>query len=113
MKKRTKIILILVLAIFLIMATTFGGVKVFKKSDLYAVSCGWPLHFIVQDQGWRDPPYPYRVPCPACPLENPTKFYWERFIFDIVFFYLLIQALLYSGNTIAKKIRRKKHHIRT
>ena len=95
MKKRTKIIFVFILAVFLTIATTFGGVKVFEKSDLYTVSCGWPSRFIVQDQGWRDPPYPHRVPCPASPIESPTKFYRERFIFDIAFFYLLILALYY------------------
>ena len=103
MKKRMKIILVFILAVFLTMATTFGGVKVFKKSDLYAVSCGWPSSFIVQDQSWRDPPYPYRTPCPASPLESPTKFYWERLVFDVAFFYLLILVLYYYYQPDHKK----------
>lgn len=93
MKKIIKNILIFIFAIFITISTTFGGVEVFKKSDLYAISCGWPSSFIVQDQGWRDPPYPWKVPCFASPLESPIKFYWERFVFDVAFFYLLILAV--------------------
>jgi len=110
MKKRMKVILIFVFAIFITTLTTFGGVEVFKKSDLYAVSCGWPSSFIVQDQGWRDPPYPWTVPCFASPLESSTKFYWERFIFDVAFFYLLTLALFHGSSLIAKKYREEKRH---
>ena len=90
-----KIVIVLVLAGFFTIATTFSIVEVFKKSDLYSISCGWPLSFIVQDQGWRDPPYPWRVPCTIISLESPTEFYWERFIFDVAFFYLLILVVYY------------------
>jgi len=96
MKKRIKIIFIFILAVFFTMAIiTFRGVEVFKKSDLNAVSCGWPLNFITQDQSWRDPPYPWTVPCFASPLESPTKLYWGYFIFDVAFFYLLMLAAYY------------------
>lgn len=88
-------VLFLVLAVFMMMLPTFGGVEVFKKSDLNAVSCGWPLPFVTQDQSWRDPPYPYKVPCFDSPLENPTEFYWKRLVFDISFFYLFILVAYY------------------
>ncbi|MCK5023642.1 MAG: hypothetical protein KAS04_05690 [Candidatus Aenigmarchaeota archaeon] len=101
-------VLLFVLAIFFTISTTFGGVKVFKKSDLDAISCGWPLSFITQNQNWRDPPYPWTVPRFASPLESPTKFYWERFVVDIVFFYLLILISYYGGNIIVKRMQRKK-----
>jgi len=109
MKKRIKIILIFLLAVFLVtIVSTFGGVKVFKKSDLNIVSCGWPLSFVAQDQSWRDPPYPYRVPCPASPLESPTEFYWERFVFDVAFFYLLIMAVYYYWKPDRKENTEKR-----
>jgi len=110
MRKRIKIIFTLVFAVFLTIATTFGGVKVFEKSDLYAVSCGWPSGFIVQDQSWRDPPYPWRAPCTVISLESPTKFYWERFVFDIAFFYLLILAVYYYWKPDRKKNTKEKQN---
>ena len=109
MKKRTKIILIFLLAVFLVtVVSTFGGVEVFKKSDLNAISCGWPLHFITQNQSWRNPPYPWTVPCFSSPLESPTKFYWGRFIFDVAFFYLIILALYYYWKPDRKENTKKK-----
>ncbi|MCK5385867.1 MAG: hypothetical protein KAJ39_01690 [Gammaproteobacteria bacterium] len=102
------IINVLLLAVFITMATTLGGVKVFKKSDLYAVSCGRPLSFITQDQGWRDPPYPWRVPCTVISLESPTKFHWGRFAFDVAFFYLLVLAVYYYLKPDRKKNAKEK-----
>ncbi len=111
MKKIIKIIFVFILAVFLVISTTFGGVEVFKKFDLYDVSCGWPSSFIVQDQGWRDPPYPWKVPCFASPLEGPTKFYWERFVFDIAFFYLLIMAAYYYWKPDHEEIQKDKNKV--
>lgn len=109
MKKKTKIILIFfIFTNFFTVSTTFGGIEVFKKSDLNATSCGWPLSFIMQNQSWRDPPYPYRVPCFASPLENPTEFYWKYFAFDVAFFYLLVLILYYSIDMIVKIRQSKK-----
>jgi hypothetical protein len=108
LKKIVVNVLFLALAIFITMLTTLGGVDVFKKSDLYAISCGRPLNFITQDQGRRDPPYPWKVPCFASPLEYPTKYHWGYFVFDVAFFYLLIQSLFYGGNIIVRKIGKRK-----
>lgn len=94
---------LLILAIFLTVSTTFKKVEVFSHSDLNAVSCGWPLRFVTQDQGWRDPPYPWKVSCFASPLENPTKFNWQYFILNATFFYLLILAFLRGRDLIVKK----------
>lgn len=101
-------ILLFALAGFIVTSTALKSVEVFVHSDLNAISCGWPLNFITQDQGWRDPPYPWKVPCLASPLENPTKFYWPQFIINVVFFYLLVLVLFYGGSLIAKKIQRRK-----
>lgn len=93
----------LTIAIFIAASTTVKKVEVFSHSDLNNVSCGWPLNFIAQDQGWRDPSYPWKVPCFASPLENPTKFYWQYFILDAAFFYLLILAMYHGKNLIVRK----------
>ncbi len=90
-----KIIIVLALAILVTIFTLLGSVEVYEKSDLFTISCGQPLHFITQDQGWRDPPYPWKVPCFASPLESPTKFHLELFVFDVAFFFLLILAAYY------------------
>ena len=105
-KKNIINILFFVFAIFLAASTMFKSVEVFSHSDLNAISCGWPLNFIVQDQGWRDPPYPWKVPCLASPLESSTKFNWQYFILDTVFFYLILLAIYYGKNLIIKKKQR-------
>ncbi len=102
-KKIISNIFFLTLAIFLTASTMFKSVEVFSHSDLNTVSCGWPLNFIVQDQGWRDPPYPWKVPCLASPLESSIKFNWQYFILDTAFFYLLILALIRGREMIIKK----------
>lgn len=96
-------VFLIVLAIFLTISTMYKKVEVFSHADLNVVSCGWPLNFVTQDQGWRDPPYPWKAPCFASPLENPTKFYWQYFILDAAFFYLIAQALLQGRNLLMKK----------
>lgn len=91
-------ILFLALACTATLLTGFRDVKVFSKTDLSEVSCGWPLQFIVQDQSRKDPPYPWTVRC-GLPfsLEDPIRFfYWPQFIIDILAFYAFIIFLWYG-----------------
>jgi len=110
MKKRTKIIFVFVLAVFLAISTIFKKVEVFNKSELNNLSCGWPIQYISSgyETSRYDPPYPWKTNCGNGEWGDPVDICWECFFFDIVFFYLLILILSCSGNIIVKRIRRKK-----
>ena len=100
MKKRTKIILVLVLAVFLAIATTYKKVEVFNKSELNNLSCGWPLQYISSgfEENRYDPPYPWKKNCIGFvggSWGDPVDICWGCFIFDVAFFYLLIVVLYY------------------
>ena len=95
------------IAIFLTLLTPwFREVDVFKskKADLVSVPCGWPFAFINQNLSGYDPPYSYKVRCSFISLENPTKYYWQYFIVDVAFFYVILISLLY----IVSKFKKKK-----
>lgn len=110
MKKRMKIIIVLVLAIFLTVSTAYKKVEVFNKSELNNISCGWPMQYI--SSGFKvsrnDPPYPWKTNCINGEWGDPVDINWKYLIFDVAFFCLLILALNYTGNIIVKKMRRKK-----
>ena len=100
--------LFLVLACIMTLSTAFRDVEVFSKADLSAVSCGWPLQFIVQDQSRYDPPYPWTVRC-GLPfsLEDPIRFFhWPQFIIDVLAFYAFIVFLWSAYVAINNKIQR-------
>lgn len=105
--KRTKIILIFILAVFLTISTAFKRVEVFNKSELNNLSCGWPIQYISSgfEVSRYDPPYPWKTNCINGGWGDPVDICWGCFIFDVIFFYLFILALSYGGNIIAKKIR--------
>ena len=81
-------------------------VEVFNKDDLRALSCGWPLEFVVNDQSRLDPPFPWKISCLGSPLDNPFKFYWPQFIIDVLIFYALIVFLWNAYIVINNKMRR-------
>lgn len=112
MKKRMKIVIILVLAIFLTIATAFKRVEVFNKSELNNLSCGWPSQYISSgfEESRRDPPYPWKMNCISGSWGDPVDINWQYFILDAVFFYLLILALFRGGGLIAKKYREEKQY---
>ncbi|MCK5413242.1 MAG: hypothetical protein KAI57_02595 [Candidatus Pacebacteria bacterium] len=100
MKKRTKIILIFILAVFLTIATAYKRVEVFNKSELNNLSCGWPSQYISSgfEVSRRDPPYPWEGNCVGLisgEWGDSVDFDWKYFVFDIAFFYLLILAVYY------------------
>ena len=100
MKKRTKIILVFVLAVFLTIATTYKRVEVFNKSELNNLSCGWPSQYISSgfETNRYDPPYPWKANCVGLVgggWGDPIDINWKYFTFDVAFFYLLILAVYY------------------
>lgn len=111
-KKIFILVFLLILSFLATLATTYPKVEVTKHSNLENLSCGWPLKFVVHDDSLYDPPMPWKASCGflRSPYEQGAtkEFYWQYFIFDVVFFYLLILALYHSGNIIVKRMRRKK-----
>ena len=92
------------LALVAVWIMAYHKVEVFNKEDLSAVSCGWPLKFMVNDLSYRDPPFPWKISCLAGEWGDPTKeFNWQYFILDAAFFYLLILALYHGKDLILKK----------
>lgn len=116
MPKRIIIVLLFILAIFLVVATTYKEVEVFNKSELNNLSCGWPLQYVSSsfEVSRKDPPYPWRASCAGLingEWGDPVDIRWGYFIFDVAFFYLLILASYYSSNIIVKKmLKRKQGH---
>jgi hypothetical protein len=94
MKKQTIVysLLLLTAIILVIGIPVFEKIEVYQHSDLNAVSCGWPMKFIVQDQSWRDPPFPWKVPC-GFVGEHTTSFNVLVFLIDGAFFYALLIIL--------------------
>ncbi len=90
-----------------LLLTMFQKVEVTKHSDLNAISCGWPLKFVVHDDSLLDPPMPWEAPCGFLRGyygQGSTKaFYWQYFIFDTAFFYLVLLVLLRGRNLIREK----------
>ena len=109
MKKRTKIILVFILAVFLTISTLFKKVEVFNKTELNNLSCGWPIHYLSSgyETSRLDPPYPWKTNCGSGEWGDPVDICWGCFVFDISFFYLLILVSYYSGNIIMKRMRGK------
>lgn len=101
-KKPLLLGIFLAIAILIVLViTVFQKIEVFEHSDLNAVSCGWPMKFVVQDESWRDPPFPWKVPC-GFYGEDTTAFHVPQFILDVGFFYVLL-VLIWEGCGIVKK----------
>ena len=108
MKKRIKIIfIILILAIFLTISTAYKRVEVLNKSELNNLSCGWPIQYISNgfEVNRKDPPYPWKTNCVEGEWGDPVDINWRYFVFDVVFFYLLILVLFYIHQIITRKGR--------
>lgn len=80
---------------FTLSGTWLKQIDVYKtsKSDLASIKCGWPVIFMEQNLSRYDPPASYKVRCSFFSLENPTKYYWQYFVINIIFFYFLILLL--------------------
>ena len=96
----------IVIALVVVWLTAYQKVEVFNKDDLSAVACGWPLKFIVSDQSWRDPPFPWDSSCFSNEWGNSIAFRWPLFIADAIVFYIFIIFLWRAYVIIKKKVRR-------
>jgi len=65
-------------------------VFVIEESDLQAVSCGWPLIFLVSDQSWRNPPLPWQTSCFAGEWGDRPVIEWSSLIINVLIFYLVL-----------------------
>lgn len=114
MSKRIIItVLLFILAVFLAIATAYRGIEVFNKSELNNLSCGWPLQYISSgyEVSRKDPPYPWKGNCVGLisgEWGDPINIDWERFVFDVAFFYLLILAIYYYWKPDHKENTEKK-----
>lgn len=90
-----------------VLVTTYPKVEVTKHSDLENLSCGWPLKFVVHNDSLLDPPLPWKVSCGFLrgrfDQGSTKEIYWQYFILDTAFFYLLILAMYHGKNLIVKK----------
>ncbi|MBU2578651.1 hypothetical protein KKA09_00840 [Patescibacteria group bacterium] len=82
------------------------NVEVFNKDDLRNLSCGWPLKFAVNDQSWRDPPFPWKISCLSGEWDYSfIKFFrWPQFIIDVIVFYALI---IFFWNCVVNLLKRQ------
>jgi hypothetical protein len=102
-KKLLPHIVLFAIAILLTFATTYRRVEVRSKADLSALSCGWPFAFVVSDQSWRDPPYPWKASCLEAGWDDKFTFLWPKFAANVAFFYLFGMALLSGYSALRKR----------
>jgi len=112
-KKNQINLLLCVLAVSFTIATTYKRVEVFDKTEINNLSCGWPIQYL--SSGYVDsvlnPPYPWAANCVDLlghGYGDLLDARWAYFIFDTVFFYLLLSVILYVGRMTAKIIQKKK-----
>ncbi len=97
--KLSLIVLSLIFAFIIAFSSVLWTSKtVTSESDLKNLWFGQPLDFAIQDQSDHyDPPsYPWRTSF-TLPQENPTHIAWWPLVMDILFFALIIFALLNAG----------------
>lgn len=101
-------ILFVALAFVAVWITANQKVEVFNKEDMSALSCGWPITFIVNDQSYRDPPFPWKLSCLGGEWSYSVKqsFSLPQFIIDILVFYALIVFLWSAYVAINNKMQR-------
>lgn len=90
-----KKIIFIIVNIFVIISPllTFSTVK--SKSDLEDTTFGFPFPFIIQDQSFYDPPYPYEMRFQS-PLENPTSINWLSLLASLLVVNVLILLFTYK-----------------
>ncbi|GEN52335.1 hypothetical protein [Halobacillus faecis] len=59
--------------IFVLISPFFSTETVSNDQELENVTLGFPFEFVIQDQTYFTPPYPYETGL-ATPLEHPTTF---------------------------------------
>ncbi len=72
------------------------NVTVFNKEELRMISCGSPLEFIIDDQSWRDPPYPWTTSCGVGEFGDPVVIDWLALLGNVIIYYILLN-LLFNG----------------
>lgn len=82
-------------------------VEVFNKEDMSALSCGWPLTFMVNDLSYRDPPFPWKMSCLDGEYGDYGSFSLLPFIINVIVFYALIVFLWSVYVTISNKMQRQ------
>lgn len=109
MKKKFLLhMLFVVVALIAVWITANQKVEVSNKDNLRTLSCGWPLKFIVNDQSWRDPPFPWKISCLTGEWDYAAKklFRWPQFIIDILVFYALIVFFRGAYVILSNKMQR-------
>lgn len=88
MKKILVHFILLIVAIVVVFGIAhYTKIEVNSKEDLRTLSCGWPLEFVLNNQDWRDPPYPWKIKCLAGEWGDPIKISWHSFFINVFVFY--------------------------
>lgn len=85
---------ILFISLVVVLMSVHIPQTVYNKTDLVKVRCGWPLGYMIQDQSWRDPPYPWRTNCGFFALEEPYVVFWPQLLSDVLVVFLGISFLV-------------------
>ena len=93
---------LIALAVVIAFTTAYGKVEVNNKEDLSTISCGWPLKFVVSDQSWRDPPYPWMALCMGGDWDDPRTILWPQLAVNVGVFYLVGLVLMTVGKGTRK-----------
>lgn len=81
-KSRNKIILYLfIFAVFFTTNSLFWTKDIAYDTETIAhLEFGWPIQFVIQDQRYFNPPFPYPMRADFGGTSNGTVFIWENFI---------------------------------
>lgn len=93
---------LIITILILYFSTTLPKTVINNKSELLEVRCGWPLHYMIQDQSWRDPSYPWQTSCGFYALEEPTHILWIPFFANVTIIYTATIVLLSLINSRLK-----------
>lgn len=99
-------VVVLILSVLFVLASVTFPITVYSKADLFEVKIGWPLAFIVQEQGGYGPYFPWQTRFYSV-WENPTQVLWLQFLLNIAIVFGAIILALNLVKAISLRTRRR------
>ncbi|MFH1318645.1 MAG: hypothetical protein ABIH71_06490 [Candidatus Omnitrophota bacterium] len=89
-----KYYLVMLLSLFLVSVSIFIPVKINTQMELSKIQLGFPLKFLIQDQGHLDPPFfPWKTNFMS-PWEYPFYFSWVKFSLSFFTVFIITSLIL-------------------
>lgn len=107
-KNRNKVALsLLILAMLFTASSLFWTTDIaYDAETITHLEFGWPIPFMVQDQRYFDPPFPYAMGANLSGMSGGTAFIWGKFlssvginfIFAIALWWFVVLVISRRGN---------------